>query len=35
MDVGPVVNGISQPDGMLGAGDFLLLTRKALGLAGF
>jgi len=35
MDVGPVVNGISQPDGMLGAGEFLLLTRKALGLASF
>lgn len=35
MDVGPVVNGISQPDGMLGEGDFLLLTRKALGLASF
>ena len=35
MDVGPVVDGISQPDGMLGAGDFLLLTRKALGLASF
>ena len=35
MDVGPVVNGISQPDGLLGVGDFLLLTRKALGLASF
>lgn len=35
LDVGPVVDGISQPDGMLGAGDFLLLTRKALGLASF
>ena len=35
MDVGPVVNGISQPDGMPGAGDFLLLTRKAPGLASF
>jgi hypothetical protein len=35
LDVGPVVNGVSQPDGMLGAGDFLLLTRKALGLVSF
>ena len=35
LDVAPVVNGVSQPDDMLGAGDFLLLTRKVLGLVSF
>ncbi|MFQ5644309.1 MAG: DUF6259 domain-containing protein [Thiogranum sp.] len=34
-DVAPLVNGVPQPNGVLDAGDLLLIQRKALGLGSF
>lgn len=34
-DVAPLINGLSQPDGVFDTGDFLLIQRKALGAVNF
>jgi len=34
-DVAPLINGIPQPDGILNAGDILIIQRKALGQIDF
>ena len=35
MDVAPLVGGVPMSDGVLNAGDLLLIERKALGLVNF
>jgi hypothetical protein len=34
-DVGPLVGGVSNPDGKIDAGDALTITQKAIGIVSF